>query len=660
MFVSVALHAQSKYAMHGWVAGSEITTRGLADALIDKGATVALWAPFSYPGIDDPWDVFLIEGFSGPLLHVIRRVRRRNPRVKVIHWCLDTYPSLDATAALPVDGFLTNSRLIATQGFQAAADLLGISSAWFHEADMVPRHFAQLAAAEPTGAAVEEDPTLVVYLGQPSYGKTLLAPALLAISEQANLEIYGSAWDRFAAEDAAYSKLAACCWRGALEATQISTLYRRAKVVLGTTESLQRKLGMVNNRVFEALASDAQFVAVEETDFPELRSVLGSQGVVVHTALDAANAVVDALRRPPRDPLVETYASRAAALLSFADQIEPRPELVVALYDSKLVDWEWLYGLLPALVALDFRLRLVDVASIRDSPAWCHGASLVIARGIVAPSADDPGCARQSSVTRPPPRLLLSSRCTESSLLMHDWDVVVSSDDSCSFNAPTALGLDIDAFVPTGPTQRDGRVVAGDRVRPESFPAVLQSAAVVEAQSRFEILAGLAAGAVVQVPPDRPDLAALLDAATHGGEADFRERYSLDALSRTLRAAVRGLTVVLYRSADRRRPRRAARRRRGLTPPRDGSVVQLRRIVQRARRRYPACFRAPRRRCLVHPHRRCRACVPGRHQRRSRCDLLPAWSFSRQNRSPGCSARGPPAREPHARACLGASRRRRS
>ena len=109
--------------------------------------------------------------------------------------------------------------------------------------------------------------TVVVYLGQPSYSKALLAKTLLALYDVpgVRLKIYGSAWDHFSLQDKDYARLAACCWQGRLPSGSIARLYANATVILGTTDSSQRRLGMVNNRVFEALAcSGGQFVAVEE------------------------------------------------------------------------------------------------------------------------------------------------------------------------------------------------------------------------------------------------------------------------------------------------------------------------------------------------------------------------------------------------------------
>ena len=192
-----------------------------------------------YEGLDEAWDALVIEGYSGPATAAIRHLRRRNPRLVVAHWCLDTYPSLAAVAAIPADAWLTNSRLVATRGFAAAARALRLpESGWYAEADRKPRFFAALAAPEGFDVKVERDPHLVVYLGQPAYTKKLLAKSLRAVAASlrppARLEVYGSAWDRFA-DDADYAFVLDCCWKGVLESGAIAALYGRAAVILGTS-----------------------------------------------------------------------------------------------------------------------------------------------------------------------------------------------------------------------------------------------------------------------------------------------------------------------------------------------------------------------------------------------------------------------------------------
>jgi len=419
--LKIALHAQSKSSLHGWVAGSEITTRGLRRALLKRTdvSIVEIFAPFCYEGIANyKWDILLVEGFSGPVHSVIRGLRQFNKHIAVLHWCLDTYPALASVAAIDVDGFLTNSRLLALHGFTMAGNVLGLASPWFYKADLAsPRDFVALAvdAREMMTQDIENvthNDTVVVYLGQPSYNKALLAKTLLAITRVPGirLKIYGSAWDHFSLQDKDYARLAACCWQGRLPSGSIARLYANATIILGTTDSSQRRLGMVNNRVFEALAcSGGQFVAVEEPGvdfFSELRGAISSHGVVTYTTTDGVKTITDALvayhssstllRRVATKARVHairrhTYDTRAATILSVAARHynsvrlqKPRtgrPIVTILVDGGDIVDWEFIYGLLPALLAHDheWQLRVID-ASTMDFNAIA-GSALVVARG---------------------------------------------------------------------------------------------------------------------------------------------------------------------------------------------------------------------------------------------------------------------------------------
>ena len=51
----------------------------------------------------------IIEGYIGTVPRFIHEVRQVNPKVKVLHYCLDTYPALHLIKALDVDAYLTNS-----------------------------------------------------------------------------------------------------------------------------------------------------------------------------------------------------------------------------------------------------------------------------------------------------------------------------------------------------------------------------------------------------------------------------------------------------------------------------------------------------------------------------------------------------------------------
>uniref|UniRef100_A0A7S3K3S3 Spore protein YkvP/CgeB glycosyl transferase-like domain-containing protein n=1 Tax=Aureoumbra lagunensis TaxID=44058 RepID=A0A7S3K3S3_9STRA len=467
--LSIALHAQSRSELHGWVAGSEITTRGLCAALIKRKDVAAceIFAPFYYGALGTRiWDILIIEGFSGPVEHVIRTVRRMNRKAFIAHWFLDTYPSLSAVAALQVDLFFTNSRIVASRGFHAAAERLGQDpqQPWLAIADTKPRRFVALGVdesfCEKTQNDIQIDQSLVVYLGQASVTKRMLLPSLLTISQipGIRLEIYGSAWDRFADEENKYLHLVQCCWKGKLESKAIPELYRRAAIILGTTESEQRKLGMVNNRVFEALASssaDTTFIAFEEKgndEFIELRRLLqNSQHQLTFSPTQAARAVTKALRSVVQRErnnsdfcLRNSYSRRADTMLSTISLVKDDifdfrrgTESIVLVYDQNDSDWPFIHGLLPAILQLEleyqqrFRvLKLVQANHLLsdDDTSWCAGASIVIARGLwhgparkaTAKLNEHSACARSAGIVgtlRSPIRVLLLARNNDGTFL---------------------------------------------------------------------------------------------------------------------------------------------------------------------------------------------------------------------------------------------------
>ncbi|KAJ8603596.1 hypothetical protein CTAYLR_004850, partial [Chrysophaeum taylorii] len=540
----------SKSQLHGWVAGSEITTLGLAKALRRRSDVqhVEIFAPFAYGGLAKrQWDILLIEGYSGPATRVIREVRRANGLARVLHWCLDTYPALRAVAALPVDGFITNSRLLASRGFEKAAEILGeTASPWYAVADALPRAFValgvdpELRSDQPPFFFFE--PGLVVYLGQPSPTKRILVPALLRISEVpgVRLEIYGTAWDRVDTPLRRY-------WRGPLPSDQIFSLYARAAVVIGTTESAQRRLGMVNNRVFEAIATARAFVAVEEAIDDELERILGGDAIAT-TPETAAAAVARALNSSscsswgPRSAVddVHSYARRADTILNFARRTTPRRERIVAIYDSRDKDLEWWFAYVPALSRLG--VTFVDGRNTPPEAAWCVGAALVISRGEIAKNFPCETASGGRGEPRDLPKLLLGDSCDPA------FDVVVRyaprySNNPCAAlhpNARTVLGLDLDALRPPPESGRRREKLGPtffDPPRPEALPDLLWTVAQVEATTPFTLLAALAAGAVATVF-NNTDLADLLADATSGGEPHFRAAYSLDVLIADLRDAV--------------------------------------------------------------------------------------------------------------------------
>lgn len=574
--LSIALHAQSMSSLHGWVAGSEVTTRGLRSALLQRAdvAKVQIFAPFVYRGLaDNKWDLLLIEGYSGSASQAARAVRRGNARAIVLHWCLDTYPNFAAVAAMPVDGFITNSRFLASYGFVVASQRLALQdfSPWYELADRFTRRtFIPLGVdgsemLRPPGGSREQT---VVYLGQPSWTKRLLASSLQAISKVARLEIYGSAWDKFGDEDATYAELVACCWKGKLPTDEISLLYARAAVVIGTTETAQRRLGMVNNRVFEAVvASGGSVVLVEERlddHFEELRRIVADlpHVHVVHSPENAVTAVLKALHMKPSvdHDIIEafvdahSYVRRADQIVHFARDLQQRSqrrvERVVVAYDASINDdWEWISAYLPALARLErFDFELVD-ASQPVTDTWCAGAALIIARGTRAMAltllVDDASmCAAFAGgqgLYRPPPKMLVSTAMETCEALPYFDVILIYRGESlnCSHpNVHTVAGIDVDALRPsTEQSIRTGVITiesterrwrADDARLLESLHTGKAEALInvlktverldisVPSGGLFFLLAGLAAGAVVQVPDGNIQLGSALSNASTG------------------------------------------------------------------------------------------------------------------------------------------------
>ena len=258
----IALHCQAKFAEHGWVAGSEITTAGLKKAfesfpVVDH---VEVFAPFSYHNLltNGPWDFVLIEGYSGSVPEFIKTIRdtyeqsylnnnNNSPHVNksppiVAHFCLDTYPSVDLIVQLDVDMFFTNSHSMKKTLNQYA-----------------PTYFFELAAdPDLMKPSLIKHPIYskhnVVYLGHNSATKEHLHN-MLREAIPYGLTIYGHNWGSDKNTDLVKQ------WRGILPKDDIGLLYSNAKVVIGVTEDKQRSEGMINNRVFEVLSTGAPLIS---------------------------------------------------------------------------------------------------------------------------------------------------------------------------------------------------------------------------------------------------------------------------------------------------------------------------------------------------------------------------------------------------------------
>ncbi|CAM9590104.1 unnamed protein product, partial [Ectocarpus sp. 12 AP-2014] len=272
---------------------------------------IQVFAPFSYDGVSSrKWDLVIIEGYTGSVPAFIHEVRAGNDNVVVLFYCLDTHPSLAAVGNLDVDAFLTNSLALLPFLRQIAP-----ASSLVH-----------LAADPSVMQAVpfrQDYGHNVVYLGQFKGTKHRLVETLKEVAPY-GLAIYGNGWG--GVEDA---EELLPFWRGILPLGDVAALYTSAKVVIATTETLQRSLGMVNNRVFEALSCEA---AVVSDAFPAAEEMFGDHALFYRQPGDAARAVKHLLEndtartdlgRRGRELVLSkhTFASRVVTILSSMNEV---------------------------------------------------------------------------------------------------------------------------------------------------------------------------------------------------------------------------------------------------------------------------------------------------------------------------------------------------
>ncbi len=251
--IYIGLHSQTLNNSGGIISGSEITTNGIYNAFLkyQDEFQVLRFAPGNYENISASiLDLVIIEGWHPSLPEFISVVRKFNAKVKILFWNLSFY-GFNGVVKLDVDGFLSNSR--------KNTHLLN---------RIKPAKYLMLAADVDTFKLINSPKTVereVVYLGMYHPSKSeAVEKLILHEASDFNLEIYGHGWETNPILNS-YSK-------GVLPYHKMVSLYNSSKVVLGVTEDRQRKFGMINNRVFEALACGAFFVSEH---FIELEQTFG-------------------------------------------------------------------------------------------------------------------------------------------------------------------------------------------------------------------------------------------------------------------------------------------------------------------------------------------------------------------------------------------------
>jgi hypothetical protein len=271
---------------------------------LDQTQSVQRFAPRKYEGLESgELDLVIIEGWHISIPSFIQKVRETNSKAKILFWNLSFF-GFNEVVKLDVDGFLSNSKKVTsligkikpTQFLMLAADI-----DVFKPMDFVPHY--------------QHD---VTYLGMHHRSKSMeVTELILNEGAQFDLAIYGSGWD----ENQRLKSL----WKGKLPSADIPALYNSAKVVLGTTEDRQRKAGMVNNRVFEALACGAHFISEHSV---ELEQVFGNSiyyskkagDTTSHIKQILSNQDVSELRKSEVLKLIRenhTYGHRVIQILNF-------------------------------------------------------------------------------------------------------------------------------------------------------------------------------------------------------------------------------------------------------------------------------------------------------------------------------------------------------
>ena len=252
--LNIALHAQVS-PDGGSVVGSVITTDGLKAAfnLRSETSLVEVFYPYHYDGFFSVrWDLIIIEGWFLMIHEFIQLVRSHSPGVIIMFFCLDpTFPGMDILTTFDVDGYLTNSKSL--KGYLITHT--GILTEYVMLA-------ADAFIMQPNSSTVKKWGAVYVGAG----GRMLrYKPKLMNMLRGAlphGLLLYGSDWGSVPSMKSV--------WQGSLPRFDLSNAYSSAHVVLASVIESQGDIGMINNRIFEALSCGAVVVSDNYTALHEL------------------------------------------------------------------------------------------------------------------------------------------------------------------------------------------------------------------------------------------------------------------------------------------------------------------------------------------------------------------------------------------------------
>ncbi|CAM9321794.1 unnamed protein product, partial [Phaeothamnion confervicola] len=347
---NVALHAQVSPDA-GFIVGSVITTAGMRAALLSGAATGLegagegnftaavdhgqIFYPFSYDGLHDrAWDLVIIEGWFemiNAFIHEVRSLSLPAKHTRVLFYCLDPeLPGMSHLAALDVDGFLTNSpgvRIeLAAHAPTALVPLAADATAFPFFPTLPPLHLNDNGASQPLPSLPppqtqqpqqsqnqQRQQSRVVYVGAAgALAHKRMLGWFLRAAAPFGLDVYGSGWG----DVPEFSPH----WRGVLPPDKLAETYGISLAVLAVTMDDQRARGMVNNRVFEALATGAPLI----TDtFPALEEALGDAAFYVRSPADVRRHLA-ALRAEEQKEDEESRRASVAARAARRALIESR------------------------------------------------------------------------------------------------------------------------------------------------------------------------------------------------------------------------------------------------------------------------------------------------------------------------------------------------
>ena len=251
--ITMAIHSQTLCSDNGDISGSEITTFYLAETFAEFKSINSIYRVG--PGRYDPiyrykFDIVIVEGYHQGIERELYYIRKNNPRVKIFFLNFST-SGLTQYLHAPFDVALTNSPI---------TPIL-----WQVTQRRVIVKEMELAAPDHVNCTFNPNLSYpVVFVGAYTTEKSEEEwELILGESLPFGLVIFGSGWDEAPEK---YKKV----YKGTLEFQDLFPLYASSTVVLGVTRTSQHVMGMINNRVFDALRCGAYMISTYQSHTEEI------------------------------------------------------------------------------------------------------------------------------------------------------------------------------------------------------------------------------------------------------------------------------------------------------------------------------------------------------------------------------------------------------